>query len=103
MEARKRLGLDRVIRFQSGLSSDSGASWPFISGTYSVTLDGEWRVEQMRRYAPGLEYRTTPLPPPYSIRLLQSLRKKSRSGIESAWRTLAGAKAEPFYGFYRYD
>jgi multiple sugar transport system substrate-binding protein len=41
VETRKRLGLNEVIRFQSGLSSDSGASWPFISGTYSVALDGE--------------------------------------------------------------
>ncbi|MCW3053119.1 MAG: sugar transporter substrate-binding protein, partial [Chthonomonadales bacterium] len=64
VETRKRLGLQEVIRFQSGLASDSGASWPFISGTYSVTLDGEWRVEQLRRYAPHLEYRTIPLPPP---------------------------------------
>lgn len=64
VETRKRLGLQEVIRFQSGLAGDSGASWPFISGTYSIAMDGEWRVEQMRRYAPHLEYRTVPLPPP---------------------------------------
>jgi multiple sugar transport system substrate-binding protein len=64
VETRKRLGLSEVIRFQSGLASDSGASWQFISGTYAITLDGEWRVEQMRRYAPQLDYRTVPLPPP---------------------------------------
>lgn len=72
VETRRRLGLKEVIRFQSGLASDSGASWPFISGTYSVTLDGEWRVEQMRRYAPHLEYRTTPLPPPKGGKSLAS-------------------------------
>lgn len=64
VDTRKRLGLQQVIRFQSGLAGDSGASWPFISGTYSITLDGEWRVEQLRRSAPHLEYRTAPLPPP---------------------------------------
>jgi len=64
VETRKRLGLQEVIRFQSGLASDSGASWPFISGTYSITLDGEWRVEQIRRYAHDLKYRTVPLPAP---------------------------------------
>jgi multiple sugar transport system substrate-binding protein len=64
VETRKALGLENVLRFQSGLASDNGASWPFISGGYSVTLDGEWRVEQLRRYAPHLPYRTAPLPPP---------------------------------------
>jgi multiple sugar transport system substrate-binding protein len=72
VESRRKLGLQNVIRFQSGLSSDSGASWPFIRGTYSVALDGEWRVEQMRRYAPQLEYRTIPLPPPVGGKPLAS-------------------------------
>lgn len=63
VDSRKRLGLDKVLRFQSGLPSDSGASWPFISGSYAMTIDGEWRVEQLRRYAPHLEYRTVPVPP----------------------------------------
>lgn len=64
VETRKKLGLQNVLRFQSGLASDTGASWPFISGGYSVTLDGEWRVEQMRQFAPKVEFRTAPLPPP---------------------------------------
>jgi multiple sugar transport system substrate-binding protein len=63
VETRKKLGLDRVLRFQSGLPTDSGASWPFIGGSYGMTVDGEWRVEQLRRYAPHLEYRTVPVPP----------------------------------------
>jgi multiple sugar transport system substrate-binding protein len=29
-----------------------------------VTLDGQWRVELLARYAPDLEYRVAPLPPP---------------------------------------
>lgn len=72
VEARKRLGLDKVLRFTSGLSSDSGASWPFISGLYGMVIDGEWRVEQLRRYAPHLEYRTVPVPPPVGGRPLAS-------------------------------
>ncbi|HLK60564.1 MAG TPA: ABC transporter substrate-binding protein [Chthonomonadaceae bacterium] len=72
VETRKRLGLNEVIRFQSGLPSDSGASWPFISGTFSITVDGEWRVEQMRRSAPKLEYRTIPIPPPAGGKSLAS-------------------------------
>lgn len=63
VESRKKLGLPKVLRFQSGLPTDSGGSWPFISGSYGMTVDGEWRVEQLRRYAPNLEYRTAPMPP----------------------------------------
>ena len=63
VESRKRLGLEKVLRFQSGLPTDTGAAWPFISGSYAMTIDGEWRVEQLRRYAPNLEYRTVPVPP----------------------------------------
>jgi multiple sugar transport system substrate-binding protein len=63
VDSRKRLGLDRVLRFQSGLPTDMGAAWPFIGGSYAMTIDGQWRVEQLRRYAPNLEYRTVPVPP----------------------------------------
>ena len=64
VETRKKLRLDRVLNFLTGLPTDSGGAWPFISGSYGMTIDGEWRVEQLRRYAPKLEYRTVPVPPP---------------------------------------
>ena len=72
VDVRKKLGLDRALRFISGLPTDSGAAWPFISGSYAMTLDGEWRVEQLRRYAPKLEYRTMPVPPPKGGKSLSS-------------------------------
>jgi len=72
VDARSKLGLDKVLRFQSGLPTDSGAAWPFISGSYGMTMDGEWRVEQLRRYAPQLEYRTIPVPPPRGGKSLAS-------------------------------
>ena len=59
----RRAALESVTKFQAGLPSDDGASWPFISGMYGMTIDGEWRVEQLRRNAPELEYRTIPVPP----------------------------------------
>jgi len=59
----RREALESVTKFQAGLPGDDGASWPFISGLYGMTIDGEWRVEQLRRYAPQLEYRTIPVPP----------------------------------------
>ena len=61
----QRLGLDRVRRFSAGLKSqNNGADWPFIDGSFTVTLDGEWRVMQLAQFAPGMEYRVAPLPPP---------------------------------------
>jgi multiple sugar transport system substrate-binding protein len=71
-DARRKQGLENVLRFTSGLPTDSGAAWPFISGSYGMTLDGEWRVEQLRRYAPQLEYRTIPIPPPKGGKSLAS-------------------------------
>ena len=37
---------------------------PFIGGAYSMMVDGEWRVEHLRKYAPQLEYHTVFLPAP---------------------------------------
>ncbi len=62
---RAKLGFDSVIRFESGLTIGVGqAQWPFLSGGYSMTVDGQWRVEQIARYMPDLEYITFPIPPP---------------------------------------
>lgn len=62
---RKNLGFDNVLRFESGQIKgwQSGAGeWPFITGAYSISLEGEWKVEQLRKYAPHVDYRTAPLP-----------------------------------------
>lgn len=87
VDERKKLGFDNVVRFESGLrNASSGAGdWPFIGGFYSITLDGMWRVEELRKYnnsirefneqlrknhgnlallKPILIYGTAPLPPP---------------------------------------
>jgi len=62
---RKRDGYEAVSRFQSGLNTASfAAGWPFIGGYYAMAVDGQWRVEQLSKYAPGLEYATAPIPPP---------------------------------------
>jgi len=53
-----------VMRFNSGLKSSDGGNWPFIGGQIAITLDGEWRVRQLEQYAPNLDYRISPLPPP---------------------------------------
>jgi multiple sugar transport system substrate-binding protein len=59
----KRLGIDKVLRFKASMQSNDAASWPFIQGQLSVTLDGEWRVMQMAQYAPNMDYAVAPLPP----------------------------------------
>ncbi len=70
--AARARGLDRVRRFNAGLKSQNGADWPFIDGSFSVALDGEWRVKQLAQYAPGLDYRVAPLPPPAGGKALAS-------------------------------
>lgn len=66
-DTRERMGYERAIRFSSGLDTQSFAGgWPFIGGSYAATVDGQWRVEQLRKYAPNLDYKTVPVPPPSS-------------------------------------
>ena len=65
VDERKKLGFDNVIRFESGLTTGvANAQWPFIGGAYSITVDGQWRVEQIAKFAPELDYITFPIPPP---------------------------------------
>lgn len=60
-----RVGRENVNRFSAGLDTRSAAAgWPFIGGAHSIVFDGQWRVEQIRKYAPDLEYTTLPMPPP---------------------------------------
>ncbi len=67
---RRRVGFDRYLRFQIGLGLDSaggsgGGGWPFVVGRYALAVDGQWRVEEIAKYAPEMvhDYRTAPLPP----------------------------------------
>jgi multiple sugar transport system substrate-binding protein len=65
VDYRKRLGFDNVIRFQAGLNDIEGAaSWAFMHGDLSITYDGQWRVEELRKFKPDLDYRVYPVPPP---------------------------------------
>ncbi len=63
VDQHKKTGFSRVIQFLAGLGSEQGATWPFITGQQAVVLDGEWRVLQMKKYAPNIDYRVAPLPP----------------------------------------
>ncbi|MBC8140317.1 MAG: ABC transporter substrate-binding protein [Armatimonadetes bacterium] len=72
VDTSKAIGIEKVRRFNSGLKSQNGAAWPFIDGSFAVALDGEWRVLQLAKYAPDLEYRVAPLPPPAGGKRLAS-------------------------------
>ncbi len=63
---RNKLGYENVLRYRAGLaaSNTGGADWPFMTGAYSIVVDGQWRVEQIAKYAPELPYGTAPLPSP---------------------------------------
>jgi len=62
---RKGLGYDQVQRFQAGLNTQSAAGgWPFMTSAYAATVDGQWRVEQISKFAPNLKYATAPIPAP---------------------------------------
>lgn len=64
VDCRRRLGFENVLRFTSGTKSGVGVDWPFVSGAYSVAVDGQWRVEELAKYAPQVEYRVAPFPAP---------------------------------------
>lgn len=65
VDYRKKIGFDNVVRFQASLNDIEGAaSWAFMHGDLSVTYDGQWRVEELRKFKPDLEYRVYPVPPP---------------------------------------
>ncbi len=59
-----KLGFDNVVRFKSSLTGKHGADWPFALGKRSITIDGQWRVQQLKQLAPDIAYTTAPLPPP---------------------------------------
>lgn len=65
VDYRKKVGFDNVLRFQAGLNDIEGAaSWAFMHGDLSITYDGQWRVEELRKFKPDLDYRVYPVPPP---------------------------------------
>jgi len=89
----RRYGFEKVDAFQSGLASTLGATWPFISGAYSIALEGQWRVEDLARYGPDVDYRTVPVPPPAAGKALAGWSNGNFLVIPSGARQKAGALA----------
>lgn len=93
VDQRKRLGFDNVVRFQSGQGSDMGGAWAFIQGAYGITIDGQWRVDQLRNFAPHIKYRVFPIPPPKGGLPLAQMTGGNFIVIPSGARNVTGAWA----------
>ena len=77
---RENIGRDKILRFEMGKIKGyqaAGSEWAFMSGAYSIAIDGEWKVEQMRKYAPDMEYGTAHFPPPKGGKKLAAKTKRS--------------------------
>lgn len=62
---KKAVGFQDSQRFWASQNTGSSTgAWPFIDGAVSITYDGQWRVEEIRKYKPGMDYRVWPVPPP---------------------------------------
>jgi multiple sugar transport system substrate-binding protein len=88
-----RYGFERILSFESGLTTTFAASWPFISDAYSIVIDGQWRVEQLARFAPDLDYRTAPIPYPAGGKPLACWSNGNFMVIPNGARNKAGAMA----------
>ena len=60
----KKYGVKNLTFFESSFQNGYSGTldWPFITGGYSFMVDGQWRIEQLAKYAPDLDYRICPLP-----------------------------------------
>ncbi|MFN8493429.1 MAG: extracellular solute-binding protein [Caldilineaceae bacterium] len=61
---RKRLGADKVAAFTSGYGDYMSTQNSFFVGKESMTQVGEWFIEFQHRFAPDLDMRFMPAPPP---------------------------------------
>lgn len=84
---------ERVQAFTASLPSNLSANWPFISGAYSITVDGQWRVDELRRFAPDMPYATAPIPYPEGGRPNAGWCNGNFMVIPSGARNKAGAWA----------
>ncbi len=64
VKSRAELGFENIQRLESGFRQGFASDWPFIRGYYAILVDGQWRVEQLAKYAPKVRYGTIPIPPP---------------------------------------
>jgi multiple sugar transport system substrate-binding protein len=55
-------GYDNLVRFNAGAGDEFSASNAFETGKVAMNMDGEWRVNFIKKEAPSLKYGTAPFP-----------------------------------------
>jgi multiple sugar transport system substrate-binding protein len=55
-------GYDNLVRFNAGAGDEFSASNAFETGKVAMHMDGEWRVNFIKKEAPKLNYGTAPFP-----------------------------------------
>ena len=55
-------GYDNLVRFDAGAGDEFSASNAFETGKVAMHMDGEWRVNFIKKEAPNLKYGTAPFP-----------------------------------------
>jgi multiple sugar transport system substrate-binding protein len=60
----RKYDVNKIVSFRAGLTQQIGDTYPFIRRKFALLQDGQWRVEDLRKFAPKMEYRVTPLPYP---------------------------------------
>lgn len=63
----RRLGVDRMLRFQSGFGFYGTPENPFLSGKVAMTNQGPWLANMIARYRPDMDYGVAPFPVDESI------------------------------------
>lgn len=58
----RRLGADRVLRFQSGFGAYGTPENPFLTGKVAMTNQGPWLANMIRAYRPDMDYGVAPFP-----------------------------------------
>jgi multiple sugar transport system substrate-binding protein len=60
----KKFDPTKVATFNKSMSSNVNSAWPFLSGKQVFSVDGMWRLEDLKNYAPDLQHGVAPLPYP---------------------------------------
>lgn len=63
----RRLGVDRLLRFQSGFGFYGTPENPFLAGKVSMTNQGPWLANMVKQYRPDMDYGVAPFPVEASI------------------------------------
>lgn len=60
----RNIGVDKLLRFRSGLGNFSTPQNPFLSGKLAMQIQGVWMYNYIQKYAPGLQWSVAPFPHP---------------------------------------